>query len=249
MSSFIKPTVGAEVLYWSNGTLPCFVNYPATISHVFSDNNKVCLEMKLDNGKTAFAYEVPILKHGNRLPHGYGAFATWPEPKKEQELLGEKVTVYIRGNLISAAGKVVATEGYTNTLDGITIGASGKHLVDVLVTDVNGDKHTVLDLFMFRNPDSFTKNLRCYVRPRDSQPEPNTKGVSFSLALNRLKNGEKMYRDGWGNPNIWIELQHAGPDSFMTEDYIFIVDGSGKTKRVPWIPTQKDLLASDWFIK
>ena len=245
MSSFIKPTVGAEVLYWSNGTLPCFVNYPATISHVFYDNNKVCLEMKLDNEKTAFAYEVPILKHGNRLPHGYGAFATWPEPKKEQELLGEKVTVYIRGNLISAAGKVVATEGYTNTLDGITIGASGKHLVDVLVTDVNGDKHTVLDLFMFRNPDSFTKNLRCYVRPRDSQPEPSKKGVSFAKALIAIKEGHSANRALWASSGARISMEVPFEGSKHTRPYLY---ESGYGKHIHYAPNDDDLFAEDWHI-
>lgn len=53
-------------------------------------------------------------------------------------------------------------------------------------------------------------------------------------------------RRGWNGPGQFIELQIPDEHSKMTLPYIFITTVQGD--RVPWLPSQTDLLARDWYI-
>lgn len=53
-------------------------------------------------------------------------------------------------------------------------------------------------------------------------------------------------RRGWNGPGQFIELQVPDQHSKMTLPYIFITTVQGD--RVPWLASQTDLLASDWYI-
>lgn len=53
-----------------------------------------------------------------------------------------------------------------------------------------------------------------------------------------------MSRDGWNGKNQWLELQVPDQHSKMTLPYVFLTTVDGK--RVPWLPSQTDLLAIDW---
>ena len=68
--------------------------------------------------------------------------------------------------------------------------------------------------------------------------------MNFSLALEILKNGGQIYREGWNGENQYLELQTPDENSKMTLPYIFIktVDAD----LVPWIASQTDLLKDDW---
>lgn len=66
----------------------------------------------------------------------------------------------------------------------------------------------------------------------------------FGWALEHLKHGNKVAREGWNGKGQSLELQVPDEHSKMTLPYIFIntVDGN----RVPWLASQTDLLSEDW---
>jgi len=77
--------------------------------------------------------------------------------------------------------------------------------------------------------------------------------MGFGDAIKLLKEGKKVARRGWNGKGIFIELQVPDEYSKMTHPYIFIdttglqTDNPDAPKnRVPWAPSQTDLLAEDW---
>jgi len=68
--------------------------------------------------------------------------------------------------------------------------------------------------------------------------------MNFGAALDLLKAGKKVTREGWNGKGQYLELQTPDEHSKMRRPYIFIspVDGS----LVPWVASQSDLLAEDW---
>lgn len=80
----------------------------------------------------------------------------------------------------------------------------------------------------------------------------NQDGADFSDALVWLKNGEHVRRAGWNGKGLWLELiePHTSVDlPFIRLSYP--VPGNGSLPypdgaRVPWAPSQTDMLATDW---
>jgi len=77
----------------------------------------------------------------------------------------------------------------------------------------------------------------------------------FSLAIHALRDGKRVAREGWNGKGIFIELQRPDENSKMTSPYIFIdttglqTDNEAAPKsRVPWLASQTDMLAEDWFV-
>lgn len=80
--------------------------------------------------------------------------------------------------------------------------------------------------------------------------------MDFSKALSLLKKGKKIYRNGWNGKGLHIEQQVPDENSKMTRSYMYIVMPKGSTNqlgassldvdRVPWVPSQTDLVAEDW---
>ena len=77
--------------------------------------------------------------------------------------------------------------------------------------------------------------------------------MDFGSALNELKAGNKVQRDGWNGKGLWLELQRPDEHSKMTHPYIYIDTLNLKTDnpdapkdRVPWLASQTDMLAEDW---
>ena len=68
----------------------------------------------------------------------------------------------------------------------------------------------------------------------------------FSQALNQLKLGNKLCREGWNGKNMYIEIQIPDLNSKMTLSYI--VMRTVQENLVPWIANQSDILANDWLI-
>lgn len=68
----------------------------------------------------------------------------------------------------------------------------------------------------------------------------------FGWALDALKNGERVSRDGWNGAGQYLTLQVPDEMSKMTLPYIFITTVQGH--RVPWLASQTDMLAEDWNI-
>jgi len=70
-----------------------------------------------------------------------------------------------------------------------------------------------------------------------------------------LKAGCRVARRGWNGKGICLELQVPDEDSKMTQPYIYIdttglqTDNPAAPKgRVPWLASQTDMLAEDWYI-
>ena len=79
--------------------------------------------------------------------------------------------------------------------------------------------------------------------------------MDFGFALVNLRKGRRLARDGWNGRGIFIELQVPDEHSKMTHPYIFIDTTGLQTDnplaprdRVPWLASQTDMLALDWFV-
>lgn len=70
-------------------------------------------------------------------------------------------------------------------------------------------------------------------------------GYSFGQALIELKAGYLVSRFGWNGPGQFLTLQVPDENSKMTLPYIFITTVQGG--RVPWLASQTDMLATDWY--
>ena len=77
--------------------------------------------------------------------------------------------------------------------------------------------------------------------------------MNFGQAIEALKQGKKVARNGWNGKGIFIELQIPDDYSKMTHPYIFIdttglqTENSAAPKnRVPWFASQTDMLSEDW---
>ena len=76
--------------------------------------------------------------------------------------------------------------------------------------------------------------------------------MNFGQALEALKLGSRVSREGWNGKGLWLELQRPDEHSKMTLPYIYInYPSDAKTTpgaRVPWLASQTDMLAEDWSI-
>ena len=76
--------------------------------------------------------------------------------------------------------------------------------------------------------------------------------LNFGQALEALKAGQRIARNGWNGKGLWLELQRPDAHSKMTLPYIFMsYPDDAKTTpgaRVPWLASQTDLLAGDWEV-
>ena len=70
--------------------------------------------------------------------------------------------------------------------------------------------------------------------------------TDFGWALARLREGQRVTRDGWNGKGQFVGLQIPDQDSKMTLPYLFIITVSGDS--VPWLASQTDMLATDWDV-
>lgn len=70
--------------------------------------------------------------------------------------------------------------------------------------------------------------------------------MSFSAALEFLKEGCMLARTGWNGRGMWIALQRPDAGSKNTLPYLFM--HTAQSQRVPWLASQTDLLADDWYV-
>ena len=68
----------------------------------------------------------------------------------------------------------------------------------------------------------------------------------FGYALEGLRKGFKAQRTGWNGRGMWLALQTPDAGSKMTLPYIYMSTVQGDL--VPWLASQTDLLATDWFV-
>lgn len=71
-------------------------------------------------------------------------------------------------------------------------------------------------------------------------------GLNFGGAIDELKHGMKVAREGWNGPGQYLRLQMPDAASKNTLPYIWIRTVQGD--RVPWLASQTDMLAEDWTV-
>lgn len=82
--------------------------------------------------------------------------------------------------------------------------------------------------------------------------------MNFGQAIEALKRGEKVSRNGWNGKGLSIELQTPDEHSKMTLPYLFMnypatpasdtAPANHISAKVPWLASQTDMLAEDWQI-
>ena len=82
-----------------------------------------------------------------------------------------------------------------------------------------------------------------------------TSGLTLGLALEALQSGCAVARKGWNGKGVFLRISHPGISALMTQAFIYIdtvgleTDNPDAARcRVPWLPSQTDLLATDWVI-
>jgi hypothetical protein len=86
----------------------------------------------------------------------------------------------------------------------------------------------------------------------------STTGMSFGLAIESLKMGNKVARAGWNGKGMWLSLIQAAQwqvsedvpgmddDSLLTLPWIGM--RTADCKFVPWLASQTDVLSEDWVL-
>lgn len=83
--------------------------------------------------------------------------------------------------------------------------------------------------------------------PKDKMEIP-TKCLSFSAALNMLKENRKVCRSGWNGKGMFIYLHTPSRTDERWERLPFIMMKTADDKIVPWLASQTDILAEDWCV-
>ena len=73
-----------------------------------------------------------------------------------------------------------------------------------------------------------------------------TDRVSFSVALEWLKEGHSFCREGWNATGMWVSLHTPKAKDEMTIPYLCLY--TVRCELVPWVPSQTDVLANDWML-
>lgn len=68
--------------------------------------------------------------------------------------------------------------------------------------------------------------------------------MNFEKALNALKSGKRVARDGWNGKGMWIALQVPDVHSKMSLPYLYMKTVTNDL--VPWLASHSDILAEDW---
>lgn len=68
----------------------------------------------------------------------------------------------------------------------------------------------------------------------------------FGHAIEALKAGKKIARNGWNGKGMYLELQVPDEHSKMSLPYIYMKTACDNL--VPWLASQTDVLAEDWGI-
>lgn len=85
-----------------------------------------------------------------------------------------------------------------------------------------------------------------------------TDGLTFGLAIEALKRGERVARAGWNGKGMWLGIvdgYHYNPDKGHATAYALGLEKlpwigmkTADAKFVPWLASQTDMLAEDWTI-
>ena len=74
---------------------------------------------------------------------------------------------------------------------------------------------------------------------------------SFGWAIEQLKDGNRVCRDGWNGKGMWLELIGSSDyqvEAMSNELLPWIGMKTADNKFVPWLASQTDVLADDWTL-
>jgi hypothetical protein len=71
--------------------------------------------------------------------------------------------------------------------------------------------------------------------------------MGFDMALIRLKTGARMARRGWNGKGMFVRHIDAGGVVGGRRMAPFLEFATAQGDLVPWVASQTDLLADDWF--
>lgn len=69
--------------------------------------------------------------------------------------------------------------------------------------------------------------------------------LTFGAALELLKAGSKIARNGWNGKGMHLVYMQPAPDNALTLPFIAMFTADAQL--VPWTASQTDVLAADWF--
>jgi hypothetical protein len=91
----------------------------------------------------------------------------------------------------------------------------------------------------------------------DAAYRPTT-GMSFGLAIEALKMGERVARAGWNGKGMWLLLVRGYEYEATEGEQVFSALGclklpwigmkTANNEFVPWLASQTDMLADDWVL-
>jgi len=70
--------------------------------------------------------------------------------------------------------------------------------------------------------------------------------MNFGQAIEEMKKGSQVTREGWNGKGMWVALQTPDAHSKMRRPYIYMCPVSKEL--VPWVASQSDMLADDWQV-
>lgn len=70
--------------------------------------------------------------------------------------------------------------------------------------------------------------------------------MSFGLAIEAMKKGMKVAREGWNGKDMYLQYEKA-KDFEYSEMLPFIIIKTVQNTFVPWLASQTDILSDDWF--
>jgi len=73
---------------------------------------------------------------------------------------------------------------------------------------------------------------------------PGKTHMDIGEAVDALKAGKRVAREGWNGKNMYLDLQVPDAHSKMTLAYVYMYTAQGDL--IPWLCSQSDLLAIDW---
>lgn len=128
-------------------------------------------------------------------------------------------------------------------------GTDAGYLVEYLDSPTTGMPHDHTNYISWSPKEVFDKAYR------------PTSGMSFGLAVEALKEGEKVCRAGWNGKNMFLflvqgstfQVNRAPLNQFYEEgttvNYCPHIDmKTADDKIVPWLASQTDVLADDWMV-
>lgn len=82
-----------------------------------------------------------------------------------------------------------------------------------------------------------------------------THGLSFGLAVEAMKEGQRVARAGWNGKGMYVAFVHRDSYDIMGGDTLgtlplrdFLAMKTADDQIVPWVASQTDILAEDWEV-